>query len=197
MRQDMSKISWNSLKKDNASRKVETLVPYLTNVQSVLDFGCGDLSMARALHKKFPRLKIAGIDVVDFGIRDKDISFRVYDGREIPFSSKSFDIVVAYHVFHHAPSPEYAFRECVRVARHAVIFVEPVYRSTFEIPGMIFMDWLFNVWKHEVIPMTYKFHSLLWWKNTIGKEKMKIGSIKDVELLPAWSPTGTIIVVLR
>ncbi len=178
------------LKRTNALRKAKLLNTYMTGEKTVLDFGCGDLLMAQELYRLNSRLQITGLDVVDFGIRYQGIKFAQFDGRAVPFSAKSFDAVVAYHVFHHTEIPEKLFVECVRVAKHKIIFVEPVYRVRGEIPGMIFMDWLFNVWKGEKIPMAYNFKSLKWWKEEIKDNGWQLITLKDVEILPKILPTG-------
>lgn len=175
---------------NNARRKVRILLPYTKNNAVVLDFGCGDMLLAHELCKKNPRLKITGVDVVDFGKRYKGIDFQLYDGKVLPFGSRSFDIVVAYHVFHHTQDPASAFSECARVARRVVIFVEPVYRNMVEIPGMMFMDWLFNVWKSHDVSMAFTFRSRAWWEEQITKHNGRLRTVQDVEILPPIFPTG-------
>ncbi|MFZ5845410.1 MAG: class I SAM-dependent methyltransferase [Patescibacteria group bacterium] len=179
-----------NLKRSNALRKAKLLFPYLAGEKTVLDFGCGDLALASVLNEHNPRLKITGIDVVDFGVRYPGIKFQQFDGSIVPFPAKSFDTVVAFHVFHHTEIPEKLFAECVRVAKHKIIFVEPVYRDRWEIPGMIFMDWLFNVWKGEKIPMAYNFRSRKWWEKRIENYGSRLVTLKDVEILPKIFPTG-------
>lgn len=178
------------IKRINALRKAKLLAPYLVGETTILDFGCGDLVLAYALKEQNPRLKIAGIDVVDLGVRYQGIKFQQFDGKSVPFPAKSFDAVLAYHVFHHTEIPEKLFAECVRVAKHKIIFVEPVYRVKREIQGMILMDWLFNVWKGGKIPMVYNFKSLKWWRERITGLRLQLRVLKDVEVLPKWAPCG-------
>ena len=180
----------DEIKWSNARNKVEAISSHLSDCRRVLDFGCGDLSMASLLVDKNPKLRVTGIDVVNFGTRDKRITFQTYNGRRIPFPDNAFDAVISYHVFHHTTDPEEYFRECVRVAKRKVLFVEPVYRWIGEYPGMVFMDWLFNVWKKEHIPMTYSFKSKAWWLTRIREERLTVIDIRDVEILPSVFPTG-------
>lgn len=174
----------------NASMKVTVLKKYLREHRTVLDFGCGDLSMAKELLRLFPALMITGVDVVDFGARPEGVSFRGITDQTIPFPERSFDAVISYHVFHHTHNPGAWFAECVRVAKSTILFVEPVYRTTLEIPGMTIMDWLFNAWKREKIPMTYAFHSFNWWRQKIEMHGCTLRIAADVELLPRFLPTG-------
>lgn len=174
----------------NAGRKVDRIVPFIAQSTQVLDFGCGDMLFAKALKQTIPAITITGIDVVDFGVHMPGIPFKKYNGTHIPFKNKSFDIVIAWHVFHHTDNPSDIFAECMRVARKRLIFVEPVYRSAVELPGMAFMDWVFNVWKTKSISMTYSFHSRRWWEEQIAKENGILKRVIDVEILPTWLPTG-------
>lgn len=174
----------------HAKKKVEYISPYVGHCKTILDFGCGDLSFAIALKKRISSVKITGVDVVDFGVRPMGISYRNLSGSELPFGPGSFDAVVSYHVFHHTTHPISWFSECVRVAKRYVLFVEPVYRHIVELPGMIFMDWLFNVSKYKRIPMTYKFYSQDFWERKIQDNACRLIHVKDVELLPKIFPTG-------
>ncbi|MEK7577094.1 MAG: class I SAM-dependent methyltransferase [Patescibacteria group bacterium] len=174
----------------NAQRKVQILKKYLHEGMSVLDFGCGDLVFAQELFKAMPSLHITGVDVVDFGSRPKGIRFKKYDGKSLPFKKASFDIVISYHVFHHTPTPFALLFECMRVAKKQVLFVEPVYRGLWDIPGMRIMDWFFNAWKDHAISMPYAFASKSDWMNEIKKARFLCTDQIDVELLPKFLPTG-------
>lgn len=181
---------YQRIKTANARRKTVQIRPHIKDCTSILDFGCGDMAFAAELRKTLPETGITGLDVVDFGIRQPGIRYRQYDGKLIPFGSGTFGAVIAWHVFHHTPDPEYYFSECLRVAKKTVIVTEPVYRHPLEIPGMAAMDWMFNVWKSRSISYAFRFHTLDWWKGVIRRYGGKIGCITDVELMPAWSPTG-------
>ncbi len=175
---------------DNAKRKAKILLPWLDRSKTVLDFGCGDQQMAYQLRKLNKLLRITGIDVADFGHRYQDIGFTKFDGQKIPYPAKSFDAVIAYHVFHHTSNPVGLFGQCCKIAKRRIIFVEPVYRSYLEIPGMMIMDWLFNVWKDKQISMTYKFCSQIFWLSQIADHNLQLRNLTDVDILPKFLPTG-------
>src|SRR5947207_9624087 len=90
-----------SLIKRNITWKTKLLEPYLKESKTLLDFGCGDLSLAKSLKEKNKRLQITGIDVVKFSKKINGITFRSYDGKILPFKNNSFDTVIAFFVFHH------------------------------------------------------------------------------------------------
>lgn len=162
------------LKKENSQWKAKFLLPYLSQKEKVLDFGCGDLTLARTLKKGKPSLQMAGIDVVDFSIRPKNISVHVYNGNKLPFKSNTFDTVISFYVFHHCNSAFASLEECLRVGKR-VIVVESIPRFALEIPIMKFLDFLFNVWKERNISLPYEFHSKKEW---IKKCKEKKATIK-------------------
>ncbi len=185
-------ILTNLLQKRNTRRKISLLSEYFSSrrKETILDFGCGDLSMSISLSNSFPNLEITGVDVVDFSPSKTRVKFVKYDGKEIPFKNKSFDTVISYHVLHHTDNPAYYFRECVRVAKKRILLVEPIPRVSFELPFMKIMDWIFNVWKSHSIDMPFHFLSEKELRLLFKKEKLTLVSKKDVEILPPFSPTG-------
>lgn len=175
----------------NANRKTKDLQKFFHNNESLLDYGCGDLSLANALKERIPSMEITGIDVVDFKKKPKGIKFKKYAGDKIPFQSKTFDSVLAYQVFHHCEDIEKAFSECFRVAKKRVIIVEPIYRFKLEIPGMKFMDWFWNAWKGEPINLPYRFCSIQEWKKICKKYKARMISLEEIDkFIPRWLPIG-------
>lgn len=178
------------MKLANAKRKVSLLAPYLDCRGSVLDFGCGDMTFAQELHASYPSLHVTALDVVDFGIRHPGIIFRKYRGESIPFQKSTFDTVISWHVLHHTTRPTELLADCFRVAKNTVIFVEPVYRGWWDIPGMRCMDWVFNIWKDKSISMPFAFASEKEWKKEVSRSGWSCEQVIDVELLPKWLPTG-------
>jgi hypothetical protein len=61
------------------------LAPYFGDGKMLLDFGYGDLPLAKVLHTEFPKLAITGVDMVDGGVRAEVIAFTLYDGKMTPF----------------------------------------------------------------------------------------------------------------
>lgn len=155
----------------NTEWKYGVLSGYLDEKGTLLDFGCGDLSLSLKIMSQHPRINLTGVDVVDFSPKPQGIRFVKYDGMTLPFDDRTFDTVIAFHVFHHCDSPEFAYSECLRVAKKRVIFVEPIFRLAIERYSMGCIDWLSNVWKSEKIPLTYQFHSDTEWIEIIGKKK--------------------------
>lgn len=159
----------------NSKWKRDILLPYLLEKEKVLDFGCGDLALAKSLKRKVKSLSISGVDVVNFP-NQSGIPFYTYDGKKLPFHNNSFDTVIAFYVLHHCDSAEVSFKECLRVAKKRVLIVESLPRNSFEMPFVKLMDWVYNIIKPEQIPLSYQFHSLADWKKIFKKNKAKLKS---------------------
>lgn len=181
----------NFFKQKSTSWKGQVILNHLSNKETVLDFGCGDLSLASYLKKKRPDLNITGVDVIKFENSFKDISFIQYDGKILPFKDNSFDTVISFYVFHHCVKAEEAFKECFRVAKKRVLFVEAISTYPLEVYCMGFIDWFFNVWKLKRIPLTFQFFTLEGW--SLLFKKLSIKDYTKEELTSrffSWLPVG-------
>lgn len=178
--------------KKSTSWKTIILSQYLENSEKVLDFGCGNLSLAKSLKSLCPSLEITGVDVTDFANKPKNIKFVIYDGKKLPFKDNSFDTVVAFYVFHHCEDVSESFKECARVARRRVLFVESIYRHPLELPFMRIMDWIYNKVKPEAVPLSYQFLSFSEWVGIFSKSEMKLNRSKKIKqvFLPTFFPIG-------
>lgn len=171
------------------------LSPYLTGADSILDYGCGDLSLAKALKHEYPLVKITGVDVADSGVRKKGIDFLLYDGKQLPFAKKSFDTTIAYHVFHHTMHPKQSLADVVRVTRRQVLMVEPCLPAGRRFGGLdlFFMkifDRVGNGWRAAAIPMPFTFqkeHTWIAWASALG---WKVTARTSAGVLPGWLPFG-------
>lgn len=164
---------FNKIINKNSHWKVDIIAPHIIKKESLLDYGCGDLSLVHTLRKKDSSLKLTGVDVVDFRNRYKGITFIKYDGEKLPFKDNMFDTVISFYVYHHCNNPYEALRECLRVAKKRVIFVEAVSRYRGERYLMGIVDYIYNIWKIEKIPITYKFLSVYQWTKMFKKLGVK------------------------
>lgn len=167
------------LKSKNALWKEKEISKLLKKNEKILDYGCGDLMFARQLLSANKTLKITGVDVVS-APRVKNIKFIKYDGKKLPFKDNSFDTVVSVYVFHHCLNAEEAFAECARVARR-VVFIEAIAKNKAGILPMRFMDWFFNVWKPEPIPLTFQFRTQKEWRKTFKKLNLKVKTGRTIK----------------
>lgn len=191
----MSQSLLVSLQKKSAQKKADLFRPFFPQKnETILDFGCGDLSLAKSLYKTNKRLKITGIDVVELAKASKNITFKKYDGKKIPYKNNTFDTVISVFVFHHCDSAEASFRECLRVAKKRVIIMEAVAGSKREIPVMKCIDWLTNVWKGEEIPLPYQFHTIAQWRKIFQKAKSHLNTIRHERNIISFLPIGKTII---
>lgn len=178
--------------------QARVLAPFINPKESVLDFGCGDLSLAQHLRSLYPGLRVSGADVVDEHRRVKGIAFTLYDGTTLPFPDKSFDTVYSYHVYHHCEDPKEQFLDCIRVSRKRVIFVEPVIRNLMDNLGIRWTDWVFNTWRRPPIALPYHFLSREQWYRIFAANKLVKEVEKNVGVLPSLLPIGgTYLFVVR
>lgn len=171
--------------------KVDVLLPYFKKSENVLDFGCGDMSLSKSLKTASPTLQITGVDVADFKNKDKSIKFILYDGKKLPFKNNFFDVIISFYVFHHCENVVASFEECLRVGKR-VIVVESVYRHPLEIPFMKFMDWIYNRFKSESIPLSYQLFSYKDWVRIFTNNRLKVISSKKIKQIffPSFLPIG-------
>lgn len=178
------------LYRDRTREKVSHLSPFVSDGATVLDFGSGDLSMMRELTKRRRDIRAAGVDIVDFGNRHPRIGFKTIRKDTIPFIDKSFDIVISYFVFHHTRNPDYWLKECIRVSKHRIIFVEPLWRVRAERPLMCAWDAICNSWKGEAVPLPFSFRSRSFWHRELSSHGLRLVATRDVEPMPAFLPIG-------
>lgn len=112
-----------------------------TKVESFLEVGAGELTLIYDLLKKFKnkRFKVKGALDISFKRLDKGKKFLKKkgtildylakgDAANLPFADNSFDFVYTSHCLEQVPHLfDNIVRECVRVAKKYVVFIEPSY----------------------------------------------------------------------
>jgi SAM-dependent methyltransferase len=97
---------------------------------SFLDAGCGEGFVADLILKQLPGISLTGFDfnpeaVAVARAKVPNATFETASIFEIPFASRSFDVVGCFEVLEHQSDPDSALRELSRVARRAVIISVP------------------------------------------------------------------------
>jgi ubiquinone/menaquinone biosynthesis C-methylase UbiE len=72
----------------------------------VLDVGCGNGSIHRFLLRRWPELRICGVDVAATVIeeargKEPQVQYNVYNGLNLPYEQNRFDVAYAICVLHH------------------------------------------------------------------------------------------------
>lgn len=131
----------------------QAIADAIPDAGAVLDVGCGDGSIARAVMDARPDLDFQGIDV--FLRPNVAIPARVYDGATIPFPDRSFDWVTIVDVLHHTDDPAAVLGECGRVARKGIVIKDHLREGLLARPTLRFMDWVGNRGHDVRLPYNY------------------------------------------
>lgn len=89
--------------------------------ERVLDIGCGYGAYYDRLNPRFPDLSYYGVDLSEGMLRQHAAyetgRLTVGEATQLPFTSGSFDVVMANHMLYHIPDLEAAMREIKRVLK--------------------------------------------------------------------------------
>jgi SAM-dependent methyltransferase len=148
---------------------------------SLLDVGCGDGKLARALLNKRPDLRIEGVDVL---LRERTwVPVRAFDGTNLPHPESSVDGVMLIDVLHHTQEPLALLREALRVSRRWLIVKDHVRKGSAAALRLRFMDYVGNA-RHGVA-LPYNYLSPGEWKNLRQVLDLKVvAEVKDLGLYP-------------
>ena len=142
---------------------------------TVLDLGCGDGSLAKAVMDRKPGLIFRGIDVF---VRPRTaIPVEVFDGVTIPAASGSFDWVTIVDVLHHTDNPGHLVAEAARVARKGVVIKDHLRDGLFAYSTLRFMDWVGN--KGHDVRLPYNYLSRQEWDAIFGQIGLKAQSWRE------------------
>jgi len=91
-----------------------------------LDVGCGDMTLADAVHERTSRTDWSCIDTygrpADVSEDERWSKYRQFDGRTIPYADGEFDVALLCDVLHHAPEDAAKLlAEAGRVATHVLV----------------------------------------------------------------------------
>ena len=127
-----------------AISKVDRLSPHLPDSDveiEVLDLGCAEGFLGEEISKRTDA-RVTLADVTDMNRTNRELV--VYDGENLPFDDRKFDIVILYFVLHHAREPQRVLSEAVRVSRDRVLVVESIYDTGLERKLLHIIDRLAN-----------------------------------------------------
>lgn len=143
----------------------ELLAPLIPPRARVLDVGCGDGRVGRALLERRPDLELRGVE-----IRPRSgtlIPVDAYDGRTLPYADGSFDALVYVDVLHHSEQPEALLREALRVARQAVLVKDHLREGFAAGATLAFMDRVGN--RGLAMPMPHNYWRRARWREAFER----------------------------
>ena len=166
-------------------RRVDVLADELARLvppgSRVLDVGCGDGTIDRAVMARREGVEYAGIDVK--ARPSCAIPFSEYDGHSIPHPDRSFDVVQFIDVLHHTDDIEGVFAEAVRVSKRYIILKDHSFANRVEHAIIKWMDWVGNAPYGVRLP--YNFKDLAYWKELADRFGLEVKTFKSrVELYP-------------
>lgn len=113
---------------------------YLPRGSHVLDIGGGWGFYADPLANRGHQVTV--LDVVKPGFQKAPVV--LYEGKNIPFTDKSFDVSLLICALHHSPDPETVIQEAKRVTRGILVVVEDLYHHSLGRWWTIVRDQLYN-----------------------------------------------------
>jgi SAM-dependent methyltransferase len=134
------------------------LIP--ADARTVLDIGCGDGTIGGLLAQRRPELAIEGVEVIPRPTCN--IPCRAFDGTQLPFPDRSFDVCLFVDVLHHTADVTQLLREAVRVSRSYVVLKDHLSESPFDHATLRGMDWVGN--RPHGVTLTYNYQSLSQWQ---------------------------------
>jgi len=112
----------------------------IPNGSRVLDIGGGWGFYAEPLENRGHEVTV--LDVVKPGYQKAPVV--IYDGNQVPFDNKSYDVSLFMTVLHHIPDPEAVLSEAKRVTRKHIIVVEDLYQHAIGRCWTILRDRIYN-----------------------------------------------------
>lgn len=148
---------------------VRTIAPALPTGARVLDVGCGNGQLGRALMDARPDLQVEGLERYP---RDgAAIPVTGYDGGAMPFSDGAFDAVIVADVLHHEEDPHRLLAECVRVSRGLVVVKDHALQGPFARQRVSFIDWAANA--PYGVRCLYRYNTLAQWREWLDRHQLR------------------------
>ena len=161
---------------------INEIRPYFNAGERILTIGAGTCFIDRELRK-------LGFDVTSLDVKNtslvSEIDPVIYDGTNIPFRDKEFDVAVIFYVLHHTKDPDQVLLEAKRVARRLFI-KEDLYTSSWQKRFVFLIDSILNL---EFSGHPHSNRRDEEWKDTFQRLGLRMVESK-VENYMLYTPTG-------
>jgi len=139
-------------------RRVRALAAHIAatlpaGARTLLDVGCGDGRLAALVMRHRPEVRVTGLEVR--ARPQTAIPVIEFDGRRLPFPSRSYDAVMFVDVLHHADDAQALLQEAARVASLAVVIKDHIVGAPFSAVRLRTMDWVGNIGHGVALPYSY------------------------------------------
>jgi SAM-dependent methyltransferase len=163
----------------------EHLAPLMPIDANVLDVGCGDGEIARAIWNLRPDLDFRGIDVL---VRDDTaIPVDSFDGERIPHADNTFDVVTLIDVLHHTEDPLPVLEEARRVSGGSVVIKDHLLSGVLAKNTLRLMDAVGN--KRHGVALPYNYLTRSEWDVAFDQAGMEIEIWLDRLSIYPWPAT--------
>ena len=149
------------------AENIEAMVP--AGTRTLLDVGCGDGTLARAVVNRRPEIDATGVEIS--ARPHTAISVREFDGLQLPFADQSFDLVMLVDVLHHAEEPHTLLNEVARVAAKCVIIKDHLTGAWLSHERLRLMDWVGNI--GHGVPLRYAYWSPARWADAFREAGLR------------------------
>ena len=152
------------------AKNIETMIP--SGTRTLLDVGCGDGTLARAVVRRRPEIEPNGVEIR--ARPQTAIPVREFDGLQLPFADQSFDVVMLVDVLHHAEEPQTLLSEVARVAAKCVIIKDHLTGAWLSHERLRLMDWVGNI--GHGVPLRYAY-----WSPSQWADAFRVAGLREVE----------------
>ncbi len=160
-------------------RRVRVLADALSAVipagGTLVDVGCGDGSIGRAIAASRSDLDVFGFEVL---VRpDCHLPVEAFDGATIPLADGAVDFAMLVDVLHHTEDPAVLLAEAARVARCGVVLKDHTVRGLLARPTLRFMDWFGNA--HHGVALPYNYWTPAQWRRAFDRLGLAVAEQRD------------------
>ncbi|MFM9958219.1 MAG: class I SAM-dependent methyltransferase [Phycisphaerales bacterium] len=155
---------------------VSTIGRHLKEGDRVLDVGCGNGTLGRALMDSpdCPKgVVVEGLERYKRG--GEPITVHAYDGVKMPMGDGSYDVVIVADVLHHEEDELRLLRECARVSRRLVIIKDHVVRGPLAQQRVSLIDWAANA--PYGVKCLYRYHTPQGWREV--RQRLGMDAVEE------------------
>jgi SAM-dependent methyltransferase len=171
----LNTVHHNAVFKRRVRVLADLIAAKLQPYDTVLDVGCGDGSVARAIMDRLASVEITGLDILQRP--QTHIPVRIFDGRHIPMPDKSVDWVTLVDVLHHDADPGALLAETARVARSGIILKDHVREGLTSYVTLRFMDWVGN--RGHGVRLVYNYQTRQQWSELFRAAGLELVQWQD------------------
>jgi SAM-dependent methyltransferase len=162
------------------SRAFAAAIP--ADARTVLDVGAGDGLLASQIAQLRPELSFIGVDV--HPRPDTFVPIEMFDGRQLPLSDNSVDVVVFSDVLHHTTNQRELLMEAARVGRKAIVIKDHIADSRADRATLRAMDYAGNC--HAGVALPYNYLSTDEWRRAFANSGLRVERWDDApDVYPA------------